>query len=384
MNTLFRRRKKGFTLIELLIVMTIVSILVALLIPAVLNVKEAANCTLCMNNLAQWAKACDIHLACQTWYPTGGWGSKWFGEPDWGYGRNQPGGWFYNLLPYMSEVGLHNLGQGTGRNAAGQVSIQAGQAVTIICQQMKLLQSPLITANCPSARKPILYPMAPMGSAGNTYILAPYNWERAPLSQYASQVTPLLQAQTNDPLYSFPKYPKLVARGDYAFIYGTGTSSMHESGPSSRTTQSVNTGGQGLSMAKSEIKPENVQNGLSCMIIIGEKFLNSDNYDTGLDQCDDQHLWIGMDNDNWRMTGHVPVQNTNIYIPLYDKYAKAIKPAPNYDYCTWFGSPHPSGCNFAFGDGSVRRISFKVDNATFSAMGNRNNQSPIDLTQLDR
>ena len=106
------RQRRGFTLVELLVVIAIIGILVALLLPAVQAAREAARRMQCKNHLKQIGLGVNTHHEAHGHYPTGGKDCINVGEPDKGYGSEQPGGWFYNILPYIEEASIHDQPQG--------------------------------------------------------------------------------------------------------------------------------------------------------------------------------------------------------------------------------------------------------------------------------
>jgi prepilin-type N-terminal cleavage/methylation domain-containing protein/prepilin-type processing-associated H-X9-DG protein len=92
------RRKPGFTLIELLVVIAIISILAALLLPALGRARDRGRSVACVSNLHQLGIALEMY-----WDDNDGRINGLYGEfPNWG--STDPLPWAYALYPYLNST----------------------------------------------------------------------------------------------------------------------------------------------------------------------------------------------------------------------------------------------------------------------------------------
>jgi prepilin-type N-terminal cleavage/methylation domain-containing protein len=102
-------RRRGFTLIELLVVIAIIGILIALLLPAVQKVREAAARTKCLNQLKQIGTGLhncnDAYGTMPPIQPYGISTSGYFGK------RGNQGSVLFHLLPFIEQAPTYNGGK---------------------------------------------------------------------------------------------------------------------------------------------------------------------------------------------------------------------------------------------------------------------------------
>jgi hypothetical protein len=284
-----------------------------LLLPAVQAAREAARRTQCINNLKQINLAWLNHESAAGHLPSGGWGWTWAGEPDRGFGVDQPGGWVYNVLPFLEEQPLHDM----AGNLTGQARVDA---------LTRMIQTPLTMMHCPSRREATLTPAQQSGM--NT----------------ANAISPLT----------------ICAKTDYATCVGDAPFSDWNNFPATyreaeNYTWVKHPGHNGVCYQISTVKMGQISDGGSHTYMVGEKALDPARYFNGDDWGDNEFV-LGGYNRDYHRTAALP--------PARDQLGV------RQDF--QFGSVHSAGWHMGYGDCSIRTMSYGMDREVHRRLGVRN------------
>jgi prepilin-type N-terminal cleavage/methylation domain-containing protein len=374
------RGRQGFTLIELLVVIAIIGVLVALLLPAVQQAREAGRRMQCGNNLKQFGIG--IHTYHDTWkvVPPGGTEvinirdpanplaalfpytrdeMNWDGKSV-GYIENNFG-WMVRILPQMEQNQLYDKiniidmcpGAGAAKlSLSGRLSrIQTPSGI----RELRQIQVPY--NRCPSDQYPDEYNIAWSNYCGSL----------------GSQYTPSNTGGACD-VYVTPS-----VHYDDVGVYGHGNS-----------WEMDDWRGQGISgcfgrLAVTPMSFTGLRDGTSQVIMVGEI----------LPVCHDHRAgWTGFNGmNNAHASTSVPINVMTTCAPTVTDATKRgyphlacfsqlaghegwqVRQAWNLSW--GFRSNHPQGCQFVFGDGSVHFINQNVNYQTYQRLGGRKDGLPI-------
>jgi prepilin-type N-terminal cleavage/methylation domain-containing protein/prepilin-type processing-associated H-X9-DG protein len=307
------RLRRGFTLIELLVVIAIISLLMALLLPAVQRVREAANKMICENNLKQIGIGLHHYHGDHEALPPGNLGS-WFTR---GYSAQAL------LLPYIEQDSVY---RSIDFNAPADDPLNVTPRGTLL----RLFR-------CPTDP----YPSAPAAWGGNNYV-----------ANHGSGIVFGSDGSQSNGVFYFVtgRTPRGVRLAD---IYdGASTTACFSERLKGDWSNALITERTDLFNPKG-VMPTTADEAFACCQAINPMNL-ADQW-----RSDFGGYWL----QGWHMTLYSHASPPNKRSCAFPQNRTMTMPA---------NSGHPNGVNLLACDGSVRFVSNSIDLATWRALGTRN------------
>ena len=359
-STRCTRQRKGFTLVELLVVITIIGMLMALLLPAVQNAREAARVSQCNNNLAQMGRACLGMEAERGHFPSAGCTWRWQGDADAGPSVAQPGGWSYSILPYMEQMATFMLSSD-------------GQIMTITEQQKRgaatCYQALIPTFTCITRRPcklrsigsiPGINANAPDGNMGMRGDYA---------GNFGSPINNKAVFTSVDIGYNHG------GGGDNYKLNASDWTQIYKFVSSGEFRPADYYGVNGVIYDFSRVKTDDIFDGNGNTYLIGEKYIPTAYYERGDWGSDNEGVFCGTDQDNLRTGGKLGTALSNNTPHWADDDAYLPKQDSNQDTVP-FGSAHTGSWGMVMCDGSAHRLSYSIDGHVHIQLAARNDGIP--------
>jgi prepilin-type N-terminal cleavage/methylation domain-containing protein/prepilin-type processing-associated H-X9-DG protein len=377
---------RAFTLIELLVVIAIIGVLIALLLPAVHKIREAANRTKCLNNLKQLALAChNYHDTNKTLPPAGFENPAWVQTGTW----DQNGGWVMDkggfhlyILPYMEQDNLFN------QVAKYQLYAPNVDTITQACfhdVNGNLLPDDPNTKPNDSSSRPVGFPnsgILPKALPYHRCPSDPWNNPGAIASNYVGNggindywdswascgYDPFTPLYCNGPAMTPPH--SWICNGN-GWDKTRPDKAFEQKGTENGMFHYVDDPNQ------HPLRFSSASDGTSNTLLLGEDLIDKHVYLWG-DQAGGLRGPYSMDSGFQLHNGYIPINYQIISADLQSGCSPDPKHAMlNLGVSSGYKSQHPGGANFAFLDGSVHFIAQNIDQITLIQLAVRNDGEVI-------
>ena len=351
------RRARGFTLVELLVVIAIIATLIGLLLPAVQSARESARRMSCQNNLKSVALATLSFHDARKGFPM---------AAEFEVGT----AWSSLILPHIEQNNIFEVmtfqedADGNYQWAFGVPGITgqaalSNRAYNKFYKNIYACEQAISTFRCPSSQ----FPANAADISGDNWIV-----QQRAMSNYLGCVSGTLTVDRRRQTAATP-WGGTAATEVISDLDGIMVNRIPH--------QRIRYNGQSFGSIGTKI--QGVKDGTSNTIMFGEAEpdlavmpeMGIVNENNAANSGRKDHWAFGGDDLDTNNQGDMSEFLGSTGVPMNaPRVAQGSAAFAAYELS--FGSRHPGGANFAFGDGSVRSLQDSIDPAAYSALGSRN------------